>query len=323
MAQTADAAFLTAGREVAGARLDSFLASRLADVSRTRLQRAIENGDVLVNNRQVKASYRLRPGDRVEIEIPEPPALELEPEAIELTVVYEDADLIVIDKPAGMVVHPGAGVRSGTLANGLAYHFTNLSGAGGHARPGIVHRLDKETSGLLVVAKNDLAHERISEQFRRRVVTKVYCALVHGRMSRNEGEINAGIGRSTRNRTRMAVMRGGAGREAVTSFKVRERYAEFTLLEVRPKTGRTHQIRLHMAHIGHPVVGDATYGEGRAGTIRDPRSRKAVQNLGRHFLHAVGLSFVHPVTGRPLGFTSPLPAELLAILDLIRAEGDE
>lgn len=319
MTPTTEAAFLIADREAAGERLDSFLASRLGEISRTRLRHAIEDADVLVNRRQVKPSYRVRAGDNVEIELPEPPALELEPEPLPLNVVYEDPDLVVIDKPAGLVVHPGAGVRSGTLANGLAYHFAHLSGAGGHARPGIVHRLDKETSGLIVVAKNDPSHERLSEQFSRRAVSKLYIAMVYGRLNRDNGEINARVGRSARNRTRMAVLKGGAGREAITFFKVRRRYAEFSLLEIQPKTGRTHQIRVHMAHIGHPVVGDATYGAGRAASIRDPRTRQGVRALGRHFLHAAELSFTHPRTGERVAFTSALPPELEAFLALVQS----
>jgi 23S rRNA pseudouridine1911/1915/1917 synthase len=300
-----------------GTRIDSFLASHLTDVSRTRLQRAIEDGDVLVNSRQVKPSYRLRADDHIEIDLPEPPPLSLEPEAIPLNIVYEDGDLIVLDKPAGMVVHPGAGISSGTLANGLAYHFARLSGTGGYIRPGIVHRLDKETSGLLVAAKNDLTHERLSEQFQRRVVRKLYIALVYGRVRRDTGEINARIGRSPRNRTRMAVLSGSAGREAITLFKTTARYDEFTRLEAQPKTGRTHQIRVHLSHIGHPVVGDSTYGSGRLNEVKNRRVRQAIAALGRHFLHAAELAFDHPRTGEKLQFKSPLPEEPAAIISLI------
>lgn len=318
LGMTIETTSVTADSEAAGARIDSFLSSRLSDISRTRLQRAIEGGDVLVNDRQVKASYRLHEGDRIEIEMPEPPPLSLQPEAIPLTVVYEDADLIVIDKPAGMVVHPGAGISSGTLANGLAYHFAQLSETGGRTRPGIVHRLDKETSGLIVVAKNDVAHERLSEQFQRREVIKLYIALVYGRMSEAQGEINARIGRSPRHRTRMSVLAGGAGREAITLFKVTTRYDQFTLLQAQPKTGRTHQIRVHLSHIGHPVVGDSTYGSGRLNSVRDRRVKEAIKALGRHFLHAAELSFAHPRTGEKLSFKSPLPIDLGATMGLIQ-----
>jgi 23S rRNA pseudouridine1911/1915/1917 synthase len=213
-----------------------------------------------------------------------------------------------------MVVHPGAGVESGTLANALVYHFNTLSGAAGRVRPGIVHRIDKETSGLLVVAKNDFTHERLSDQFRDRLVFKMYVALVYGRMSQEQGEIESRIGRSPHNRTRMAVLRGGAGRTAHTVFQVAQAYSEFTLLNVQIKTGRTHQIRVHMAHIGHPVVGDATYGGGRENSVRDPHAKQKIRALGRHFLHSAHLAFTHPRTGERLEFISPLPTELAGFL---------
>src|SRR5215216_2261216 len=205
---SAEAQIIIAGDESEGARLDAFLASHINEVSRTRLQRAIEDGDVLVNERAVKSSYRLRAGDQIEIDLPEPPPVELKPEPIPLKIVYEDDDLVVVDKPAGLVVHPGAGIESGTLANALVYHFNELSGTAGRIRPGIVHRIDKETSGLLVIAKNDQAHEKLSDQFRNREVFKMYVALVYGRLSKERGEIEARIGRSPHNRTRMAVLRG-------------------------------------------------------------------------------------------------------------------
>ena len=309
-----EAQLLTVNDDAAGTRLDAFLAAQIRDASRTRMQRAIEDGDVLVNERTVKPSYRLRAGDQIEIELPAPPPVELTPEAIPLRIVYEDDDLIVIDKPAGMVVHPGAGVESGTLANALVYHFNALSETAGRIRPGIVHRIDKETSGLLVVAKRDVAHERLSEQFRNREVFKQYAALVYGRVSAAHGEIDARIGRSPHHRTRMAVRRGGAGRVALTQFEVAARYAEFTLLDVRIKTGRTHQIRVHLAHLGHPVVGDSTYGSGRENAIRDAAVKRETRALGRHFLHAAQLGFTHPRTGERLAFTSPLPPELTAML---------
>ena len=309
-----EAQLLTINAEEAGTRLDSFLASRIIEVSRTRIQRAIEDGDVLVNERAVKPSYRLRAGDHIEIDLPDPPPVELAPEPISLSVIHEDDDLIVVDKPAGMVVHPGAGVESGTLANALVYHFNALSETAGRTRPGIVHRIDKETSGLLVVAKNDLAHERLSDQFRDRQVFKLYVALVYGRMSQGHGEIEARIGRSSHNRTRMAVLRGGAGRTAHTIFQVAEAYSEFTLLKVQIKTGRTHQIRVHMAHVGHPVVGDAAYGGGRENSIRDTAMKQRIRALGRHFLHSAELAFTHPRTGDRLEFSSPLPPELKEFL---------
>ncbi len=312
-----EAQLITIDDQAAGPRLDSFLASRLDQISRTRIQRAIEDGDVLVNERAVKPSYRLRPGDTVEIDLPEPPPTELHPDAIPIRIIHEDDDLIVVDKPAGLVVHPGAGIESGTLANALVYHFNKLSGTAGRIRPGIVHRIDKETSGLLVVAKNDAAHEKLSDQFRDRQVFKMYVALVYGRMSQARGEIEARIGRSPHNRTRMAVMRGGAGRAAHTIFEVEDRYTEFTLVKVLIKTGRTHQIRVHMAHIGHPVVGDTTYGGGRENTVRDTYAKQQVRALGRQFLHAAQLGFVHPRTGERVEFSSPLPPDLTGFLGKI------
>jgi 23S rRNA pseudouridine1911/1915/1917 synthase len=308
---------ITTDNEAAGKRLDAFLASQLADISRTRIQRAIEDGDVLVNDRAAKPSYKLRPGDQIDIDFPEPAPVEIVAEAIPLHITYEDDDLIVVDKPAGMIVHPGAGIESGTLANALVYHFNQLSGSAGRIRPGIVHRIDKETSGLLVVAKNDVAHLKISEQFHDRKVFKMYVAMVYGRVSQSLGDIEANLGRSPHNRTRMAVLKGGAGRYAHTLFQVVERYTEFSLLRVQIKTGRTHQIRVHLAHIGHPVVSDALYGMGRDNSVQDARMKKQVRQLGRHFLHAAQLEFHHPTTGELLKFAAPLPRELTSFLALL------
>lgn len=308
---------LSIGTEAAGARLDSFLASQLRDLSRTRIQHSIADGDILVNERVVKPSYRLRDGDQIEIDLPEPPPVEIVPEPIPLDIVYEDDDLIVVNKPAGMVVHPGAGIDSGTLVHALVYHFKSLSETAGNTRPGIVHRLDKETSGLLVVAKNNKAHERLAESFHNRDVFKLYNALVYGQVSTDRGEIDARIGRSLHNRTRMSVLRGGAGRAAHTIFEVVKRYQEFTLLDVQIKTGRTHQIRVHLAHIGHPVVGDATYGGGRENSIRDATNKRVLRLLKRQFLHSAELAFDHPRTGARLEFTAPLPRELSSIVSEI------
>lgn len=308
---------LEVSADAAGTRLDSFVASHLSEVSRTRIQRAIEDGDVLVNQHVAKSSYRLRDGDHIEIDLPEPPPVDLIAEPIPLNVVYEDDDLIVVDKPAGMVVHPGAGVDSGTLANALVYHFNSLSGVAGRIRPGIVHRIDKDTSGLLVVAKNDVTHEKLSDQFRDRKVFKQYTALVYGRLIQDRGEIEARLGRSPHNRTRMSVLKGDAGRAAHTIYEVATRYQEFTLLNIQIKTGRTHQIRVHLAHIGHPVVGDSTYGAGRENSIRNTATRRAIQSLGRHFLHSTELAFNHRSTGERLSFTSPLTPELAALLAII------
>jgi 23S rRNA pseudouridine1911/1915/1917 synthase len=305
--------FLNAGAADAGARLDAFLAARVEGVSRTRLKHAIEDGDVLVAGRAAKPSYKLRAGDAVELETPAPPASNFTPEDIPLNVIYEDDSLIVIDKPAGLVVHPAAGVSSGTLANALAFHFKQLSKHAGALRPGIVHRLDRDTSGLMVVAKSESAHEHLSDQFRAREVFKSYVALVHGRVREESGRIEEPIARDPRQRTRMAVVRGG--RPALSLYTVRRAYERFTLLDVQIKTGRTHQIRVHLAHLKHPVVGDKVYNGGRDATVADVRARAAVRAMGRQFLHAERLGFRHPQTGEPLSFHAPLPEELSRMLE--------
>jgi 23S rRNA pseudouridine1911/1915/1917 synthase len=309
-----DSPLLVVAPEAAGLRIDSYLASNLDGLSRTRIQRSIEDGDILVNDGTVKSGYRVRAGDKVEIDIPPAPPIEIVPEAIPLNVVYEDGDLVVVDKPSGLVVHPGAGNWNGTLVNALVYHFDQLSGAAGRIRPGIVHRIDKDTSGLLVVAKNDPAHERLSDEFRDRKVSKAYIALVYGRIKEARGEIDARIGRSGNNRTRMAAVKEPRGRMAYTSFEVMQQFSDFCLLRVRISTGRTHQIRVHMAHIGHPVVGDAVYGTGREKLIRNPNLRRAVKELGRHFLHSAELAFRHPMSREQLSFTSPIPSRLASFL---------
>jgi 23S rRNA pseudouridine1911/1915/1917 synthase len=313
-----EAELLMIDGDAVGTRLDSFLASRIDAISRTRLQRAIEDGDVLVNNRIVKASYRLHAADQIEIDLPEPGPVEILAEPIPLSIVYEDTDLVVVDKPAGIVVHPGAGIESGTLANALVYHFNELSGRAGSIRPGIVHRIDRETSGLLVVAKNDQAHEKLSDQFRDRSIFKMYVALVYGQMSRDRGEVEANIGRSPNNRTRMAVLKGGAGRPARTIFQVDKRFQELTLLSVEIKSGRTHQIRVHLSHIGHPVVGDTAYGQGRENTVQDVMTRQRIKSLGRHFLHSSRLAFEHPTSHERMEFSSPLPPGLQSMLEGLR-----
>src|SRR5262245_24020981 len=298
------------GPEDAGTRLDVYLASQFQDWSRARLQRLIENEDVLVNGKVAKPSYKLRENDEIEVELIAPAADFFTPENIPIEIVYEDETLAVVNKPAGLVVHPAAGTPSGTLANALAYHFQKLPGAG--VRPGIVHRLDRDTSGLLVVAKTDAALENLSDQFRDRSVYKSYVALVHGRVSSNSGKIDQPLARDPANRTRMAVVR--AGRNALTLYRVRKAFDRFTLLDVELKTGRTHQIRVHLMWMKHPVVGDETYGAGRDNTIQDARLRARIRGLHRHFLHAEKLGFKHPKTGEFIKFESPLPAELTELL---------
>lgn len=308
--------------EEAGERLDAFLAVRVEGWSRSRLQRLIEDADVLVGGKTTKPSYKVRPNDEIEIELTPSPSETFTPENIPLEVIYEDNDLIVVNKPAGMVVHPAAGISHGTLANALAFHFAQLSRSAGAVRPGIVHRLDKGTSGLLVVAKHESAHEHLANQFRAREVFKSYRALVHGQVEHRQGEIDQPIARDPRNRVRMAVVRGG--RPALSIYRVRESFERFTLLDVVLKTGRTHQIRVHTAWMKHPVVGDEVYGGGRDKTISDAEVRRAVSKLNRQFLHAAELGFRHPGSGEELKFKAELPSDLRDLLELLernRARG--
>lgn len=333
-----DSVSLVAGESDAGARLDAFLASKLDGWSRSRLVRLIEDEDVLVNGRPAKPSYKIREADELEVELTELPPLALEPEHIPLDIVYEDEWLAVINKPAGMVVHPGAGVTRGTLANAIAWHFrseppasaggqlvlvegvsvaTNRppAHAGGSDRVGIVHRLDKDTSGLIVVAKNDETLEALSKQFHDRQVYKSYVALVHGSPDQNRGTIERPIARNKHNRLRMQIAHHG--RSALSLWKVGKRYEKFTLLDVEIKTGRTHQIRVHLASINHPVVGDEIYNEGRDNTVADINVRNAIKSMNRFFLHAEKLSFTHPNSGERMEFIQPIPTELTQFLDLL------
>jgi 23S rRNA pseudouridine1911/1915/1917 synthase len=290
-------------------RLDRFLVSRLPEFSRSRLQGLIQDGFVAVNAVPArKSGQMLAPGQHVVVRVP--PAAPARPlaENIPLDVVYEDADLIVINKPAGMVVHPAAGHASGTLVNAVLAHDPDLEGVGGEERPGVVHRLDKDTSGLILVAKNDRTHRWLQEQFRQRVVEKTYVALVDGRPPTPSGRVEAPIGRDPGQRKKMSVRPAGKGREAVSEYKTLEHFSAHTLLEFRPLSGRTHQIRLHCAFLGCPIVGDRTYG----------RSQPTLP-LDRHFLHAARLRVVLPGGGEPREFDAPLPPELVHVLDGLRA----
>ena len=303
---------LKIGAEHAGLRLDAFLASQIEGWSRARLRKLIENEDVLVNGKPSKPSYKLREGDELEIELTTTSTVNFEPENIPIDIVYEDDTLVVVNKPAGLVVHPAAGTPSGTLANALAYHFQQLPDSGTGVRPGIVHRLDRDTSGLMVIAKTESALENLSDQFRDRTVYKSYVALVHGRVLSQSGKIDQPLTRDASNRTRMAVVRGG--RNALTLYRIRRSFERFTLLDVELKTGRTHQIRVHLAWLKHPVVGDETYGGGRDNTVQDPQLRARIRNLKRHFLHAEKLAFTHPTTNEVMKFESALPSELSELL---------
>jgi len=300
----------------AGQRLDAFLALHVEGWSRARLQRLIEAGDVLVNGQVAKSSYKLHPNDQIEVELTPPLSSAFAPEDIPLDIVFEDDDLIVVNKPAGMVVHPAAGAESGTLANALAFHFTKLSNIAGATRPGIVHRLDKGTSGLLVVAKTESAHEHLSDQFREREVFKSYLALVHGQVEKKSDTIDQPIARDPSNRVRMAIVRGG--RPSVSIYRVRKRFDRFTVLDVELKTGRTHQIRVHLSWLKHPVVGDKVYGGGRDNTVADARIRAQIASLGRQFLHAEKLGFRHPRSGEELRFVAPLPPDLQKLLEELK-----
>jgi 23S rRNA pseudouridine1911/1915/1917 synthase len=326
--------------EAAGQRLDQFIATQLEGVSRSRVQMLMDQGNVLVNGEREKASLKLRGGERIVLTgEPHPAPLKATAEEIPLDVVFEDTDLAVVNKPAGMMVHAGAGqsedIRSrGTLVNALLYRFKALSSTGGDLRPGIVHRLDKDTSGLIVVAKNDRAHAALGEMFSSRQMKKTYTALVQGALERERGTINASVGRDPLRRTRMTAQPNENARSAVSHYEVVRRlvtrFGKFTLVRVRIETGRTHQIRVHMASIGHPVVGDTLYGG--AGQLTDQLAAQAAQSraarrksepevlrLGRNFLHAAKLEFAHPVTGKLLQLEAPLPEELEKFLERLES----
>jgi 23S rRNA pseudouridine1911/1915/1917 synthase len=287
--------------EESNIRLDRYVSDKYPDISRTRAQKLIEDGNIRVNGQAAKSSLKLQSGDNIDITIPSPLPSPLTPESIPLNILYEDNDLMVIDKPAGLTVHPAPGHYEHTLVNAILAHIPDLEGGEIH-RPGIVHRLDKDTSGLIIVAKNETAHMKLADQFKSRTVTKTYLALVQGHLSPEEGIIEASIGRHPRDRKRMAVT--FHGREARTEYKVVRYVDNFTLLEMRPRTGRTHQIRVHLAAIGFPVVGDATYGS-------------KSEFLSRQFLHAHKLAFILPSGGKSVEFQSDLPPDLVKALEAI------
>ena len=295
-----------------------FLASVLGDRSRSQLQRLIKDGHVQVAGRGAKANQAVKAGQAITIDLPEPVEATPQPEALPLPILYQDEDLIVVDKPAGMVVHPAAGHAGGTLVNALLHHVHDLSGIGGEKRPGIVHRLDRGTSGLMVVAKNDAAHEELSRQFRDREVEKEYLALVWGLVQAGR-RIDAPIGRDPANRKKMSA-RARRSREAVTRIVRAEPLRVLTLVQVAIYTGRTHQIRVHLNAIGHPIVGDALYGGVHR---RVPGDLRAVTHLERPFLHAARLAFTHPRDGRPMVFTSELPADLQRVVDELRDKDND
>ncbi|GEK90675.1 RluA family pseudouridine synthase [Alkalibacterium kapii] len=285
-------------------RLDKYLSSALNEHSRSQVQSWIKEGLVTVNNEVAKANYKIQPGDTIHATIKEAEEIDAQPEDIAITIVYEDSDVVVIDKPSGMVVHPSLGHPSGTLVNALLYHVKDLSGINGKIRPGIVHRIDKDTSGLLMVAKNDLAHEKLAEQLQNKTAGREYIALVHGVIENDKGTIDAPIGRDPKNRKKFTVIE--EGKPSVTHFEVIERFSEYTLLRLNLETGRTHQIRVHLEYIGYRMAGDPLYGP-----------RKTLKGNGQ-FLHAASLSFDHPRTGEHLTFQADLPEEFQETLDWVR-----
>ena len=290
-------------------RLDAYIAKKEEKLSRTMIQKLIEEGDVLVNGNTKKISYKVQAGDIIELNIPEPKETGIKAQEIPLDIVYEDNDIIVVNKPKGMVVHPANGNPDGTLVNAImAKCKGSLSGIGGEIRPGIVHRLDKDTSGLLIVAKNDQAHINMSKQIKDREVKKIYIALVKGNIAEDEATINMPIGRSTKDRKKMAVRKDG--KEAITHFKVLKRYDKYTLLEIKIDTGRTHQIRVHMAEIGHPVVGDSVYSNG-----------KNEFGVEGQMLHAKSLDFKHPITQKQMHLEAELPEYFKEVLSELEKVG--
>jgi 23S rRNA pseudouridine1911/1915/1917 synthase len=289
----------------AGERLDVFVARLLPELTRSRVRRLVDDGLVAVPGQRAKASLRLEPGQRVSVEVPPAVALDAQPEAIPLDVIFEDEDLLAVNKPAGMTVHPSPGHASSTLVNAILAHCRDLSGIGGVLRPGIVHRLDRDTSGVILVAKNDAAHQALAKQLKDRTVEKTYVALVEGTPKPAEGVIDAPIARDPQRRQRMAVVAGG--RASVTAYRVVERFKGTSLVEARPKTGRTHQIRVHLAAIGHPIVGDRVYG-------------KASPIVGRQFLHARSIVFAHPRTGERMELQARLAPDLAEALRRLRAD---
>ncbi|MGD0152638.1 MAG: RluA family pseudouridine synthase [Thermacetogeniaceae bacterium] len=297
------------GPEMAGQRLDQFLAGQPPFLSRSQVQRLMEKGLVLINTCPGRSSCRLRAGDLIVMTVPPPEEVTLQPEAIPLEILYEDEDLLVVNKPAGLVVHPAVGHHRGTLVNALLDHCSDLSGIGGYLRPGIVHRLDKDTSGLLLVSKSDFAHQGLSAQLKARQIKRTYLALVHGEVRPERGLIDAPLGRDPRDRKRIAVITGG--REARTHYRVRERFPGYTLLDVDLETGRTHQIRVHLAYAGYPVAGDPVYG------TRHTRADNPL-NLPGQALHARRIAFTHPRTAQLLAFEAPPPPAFSEALNLLR-----
>jgi 23S rRNA pseudouridine1911/1915/1917 synthase len=311
---------LTVEKADRGKRLDLFLAEQLPVPSRAQIQRYIREGCILLNAARAKIGTRVKQGDLIKGHIPAPMLAKALPEDLPIRLIYEDADIVVVDKPAGMAVHPAGRIQSGTLVNALLFRLQDLQGVGGVLRPGIVHRLDKGTSGVMVVAKNDPAHAALVRQFKGREVKKIYLALVYGAVKGAEGSINAPMGRHPIDRKRFSL-RTRQPKEALTEWRVKERFEGITLVEVAPRTGRTHQIRVHMAARGYPLVGDPLYTKKkRLAQIEDPVLKGRIEALGRQALHASSLAFRHPSTGGIVEFTAPLAADIEKILEVLRGK---
>ena len=301
----------------AGSRLDLFLSRMDLELSRNQVQRLIENGHIRVNGDPQKASYRLRSGERISLFLPPPPPDELSPEPLPLNIIFEDEHLIAVNKPPGLVVHPAAGHRHSTLVHGLLHHCGHLADLGGPFRPGIVHRLDKDTSGILVVAKNNLAYRHLSRQFKGHRIYKEYSTLVYGRPRQPSGQFTDPIRRHPRDRKKMGILAGG--REAHTTWWLERLFGDVSLVKVVIKTGRTHQIRVHFAHGNHPVVGDATYGgKKRVRSVQNPLVRARLKQVKRQMLHARRLVFKHPATEGELDLSTPLPEDFASLLDFLK-----
>lgn len=291
-----------------GKRLDAYLAEN-TELTRTRIQQLIKEENIKVNDKKTKSSYKIETGDTIEVFIPEKKEIDLVPQNISINILYEDNDIAVINKKAGLVIHPSHGHESGTLVNAIMFHIKDLSGINGEIRPGIVHRLDKDTSGLVIIAKNDKAHNRLSEMFKNKEINKTYLAIVKGSLGRDKGSLETQMGRDPKDRKKMSVLKTG-GKTAITNYEVLDKNEKFSLVRVNIETGRTHQIRVHMKYLGYPILGDSVYG-------------KESKSVKRQMLHAYKLEFLHPVTGKEMIIKSEIPKDFSEVLEKIKLHADE